>query len=77
MAEPLDFLPARRLPLFYLGAAHLSLLAACLAAALDPRGVAGFYYGPKVVAIGISELRSAWLTTARRNETPLATAVRM
>ena len=32
---------------------------------------------PKVVAIGISELRSAWPTTACRKETPLATAVRM
>ena len=34
-------------------------------------------FWPKVVAIGISELRSAWPITACRKETPFATAVRM
>jgi hypothetical protein len=37
-------LPARLLPLLYLGTAHVSLALACLFAALWPEAVAGFFY---------------------------------
>jgi len=37
-------LPARTLPLLYLGSAHVSLGLACLFAACWPRAVAGFFY---------------------------------
>jgi len=41
---PPEKLPARGLPLLYLGTAHVSLALACLFAALWPRAVAGFFY---------------------------------
>lgn len=44
-------LPPRWLPLLYFGFAHLCLAAAFAAVALDPRGVAGFWYHPKMVAV--------------------------
>jgi hypothetical protein len=49
--SPLDFLPARWVPLLYLGFAHLSLGTAFAVIAADPRGVAGFYYHPRLVAV--------------------------
>lgn len=49
--KPLDFLPARWIPLLYLGLAHASLAAAFAVVAVDPGGVAGFYYHPRLVAV--------------------------
>jgi hypothetical protein len=49
--SPLDFLPARWVPLLYLGFAHASLAAAFAVIAFDPRAVAGFYYHPRLVAV--------------------------
>jgi hypothetical protein len=37
-------LPARRLPLLYIGTAHVSLGVACLVAAWWPQSIAGFFY---------------------------------
>jgi hypothetical protein len=41
-------LPSRLLPIFYSGAAHAAFPLACLAVALDPRGVSGFFYHARV-----------------------------
>ncbi len=43
-------LPPRRLPLFYFGFAHLCLGSAFAAAALDPAGLAGFFYHPRMIS---------------------------
>src|SRR6476660_5745918 len=48
---PLEFLPARFPPLLYFGFAHACLAAAFAATALDPRGVAGFFYHPRMLAV--------------------------
>ena len=48
--SPLDFLPARWMPLLYIGFAHLSLITAFTIVAVDPRGVGGFFYHPRLVA---------------------------
>lgn len=48
---PLEFLPARFPPLLYLGFAHACLAAAFAATALDPRGVGGFFYHPRMLAV--------------------------
>jgi hypothetical protein len=44
-------MPARWLPLLYLGFAHACLAAALAVAALDPRGVSGFFYHPRMLAV--------------------------
>jgi hypothetical protein len=44
-------MPARWPPLLYLGFAHLCLAAAFAAVALDPRGVSGFFYHPRMLAV--------------------------
>jgi len=49
--KPQDFLPARWIPLLYLGLAHASLAVALAVVAVDPGGVAGFYYHPRLVAV--------------------------
>jgi hypothetical protein len=54
MAEPTDpltLVPARRTPLLYLGFAHACLFAALLTLALDPAGLGGFYYHPRLIAL--------------------------
>ena len=43
--------PARTLPLLYLGTAHAALALACLAAALWPHSVAGFFYHPWLIGV--------------------------
>ena len=48
---PLDFLPSRLPPLLYLGFAHLCLAAAFALVALDPAGLGGFYYHPRLIAV--------------------------
>ncbi|HKI01119.1 MAG TPA: hypothetical protein VKK31_03995 [Thermoanaerobaculia bacterium] len=55
--------PPRRLPLLYFGFAHLCLAAAFAAVALDPRGVAGFFYHPRMVAI-VHLVTLGWITAS-------------
>lgn len=56
-------LPPRRLPLLYFGFAHLCLAAAFAIVALDPRGVGGFYYHPKMVAV-VHLVTLGWITAS-------------
>jgi hypothetical protein len=44
-------MPARRAPLIYLAFAHACLVTALAALALDPRGLGGFYYHPRLIAL--------------------------
>ena len=60
--------PERRLPpwwlsLLYFGFAHLCLASAFAAVALDPRGVAGFWYHPKMVAV-VHLVTLGWITAS-------------
>ncbi|HSB60560.1 MAG TPA: hypothetical protein VLI67_02500, partial [Vicinamibacteria bacterium] len=48
---PLEFLPSRLPPLLYFGFAHACLAAAFAAAAVDPRGIGGFFYHPRMLAV--------------------------
>jgi len=54
-------LPARRLPLLYLGTAHASLAFACLLVALRPQSAAGFFYHSWMVAI-VHLVTLGWIT---------------
>jgi hypothetical protein len=54
-------IPARRLPLLYLGTAHVAFASACLLAALWPRAVAGFFYHSWMVAI-VHLVTLGWIT---------------
>jgi hypothetical protein len=56
-----DRLPARLIPLLYLGAAHLSLALAASLAGLWPRAVAGFFYHSWMVAI-VHLVTLGWIT---------------
>lgn len=56
-------LPPRWLPLFYFGFAHLCLAAAFAGVALDPRGVAGFFYHPRMVAV-VHLVTLGWITSS-------------
>lgn len=44
-------MPARWPPLLYLGFAHLGLAGAFAVAAVDPRGLGGFFYHPRMLAV--------------------------
>ncbi|HSK77850.1 MAG TPA: hypothetical protein VLQ45_15465 [Thermoanaerobaculia bacterium] len=56
-------LPPRWLPLLYFSFAHLCLAAAFAAVALDPRGVAGFFYHPRMVAV-VHLVTLGWITSS-------------
>lgn len=56
-------LPPRLLPLLYLGFAHVALATAFAAVALDPRGVAGFFYHPRMLAI-VHLVTPGWITAS-------------
>jgi hypothetical protein len=56
-----DRLPARTLPLLYLGSAHLSLALAFLCAAWWPRSVAGFFYHSWLVGL-VHLVTLGWIT---------------
>ena len=47
----LALVPPTRLPLCYIGFAHLSLLVALTAVAVDPRAVSGFFYHPRMLGV--------------------------
>jgi hypothetical protein len=59
----MDRLPPRLLPLLYLGFAHAALAVAFAAIAVDPRGVAGFFYHPRMLAI-VHLVTLGWITAA-------------
>jgi hypothetical protein len=59
----MDRLPPRVLPLLYLGFAHAALAVAFAAIAVDPRGVAGFFYHPRMLAI-VHLVTLGWITAS-------------
>jgi len=61
MVEPSERLPPRTLPVVYVAAAHLSLVAAFLAIALEPSRFMGFYYHPKMLAV-VHLVTLGWIT---------------
>ena len=54
-------LPDRWLPVLYFSFAHASLAAAFALTLWDPRGVAGFYYHPKLIA-GVHLVTLGWIS---------------
>ncbi len=56
-------LPPRVLPVLYFAAAHLALALAFTAVALDPRGVAGFFYHSRMLAI-VHLVTLGWITSS-------------
>jgi hypothetical protein len=60
-AAALALVPPTWLPLCYVAFAHLSLLAALAAVAVDPRGVSGFFYHPRMLAV-VHLVTLGWIT---------------
>jgi hypothetical protein len=56
-------LPARWPPLLYFGFAHLCLAAALAVAALDPHGVGGFFYHPRMLAV-VHLVTLGWISSS-------------
>jgi hypothetical protein len=56
-------LPSRPWPLVYFAFAHLCLLWAALTLAWDPRGVAGFFYHPRMLAV-VHLLTLGWISSS-------------
>jgi hypothetical protein len=56
-------LPPRVLPTLYFGTAHLALAVAFGAVAADPRGVSGFFYHPRMLAI-VHLVTLGWITAS-------------
>ena len=63
LAERRAQLPLRPFPLLYFGWAHLCLLTAALILLLDPRGVAGFFYHPKMLAV-VHLVTLGWISSS-------------
>lgn len=61
--HPRTALPPQQLPLLYFGFAHLCLLVAFGIVALDPRGVAGFYYHDRMLAV-VHLITLGWITSS-------------
>ena len=59
----LALLPPIRLPLWYFGIAHLSLMVALAVVMVDPRGVSGFYYHPRMLGV-VHLITLGWITGA-------------
>jgi hypothetical protein len=60
---PRSQLPPRLLPVLYFGAAHAALALAFAAVALDPRGVSGFFYHARMLAI-VHLVTLGWITAS-------------
>jgi hypothetical protein len=60
---PRTQLPPRLLPVLYFGVAHVAFALACLAVALDPRGVSGFFYHSRMLAI-VHLVTLGWITAS-------------
>lgn len=58
-----DRLPSRGLPVAYFGFAHLCLIVALTAVILDPRGVAGFFYHDRMLAI-VHLITLGWISSS-------------
>jgi len=56
-------LPPRLLPVLYFGVAHIAMALAFAAVAADPRGVAGFFYHARMVAI-VHLVTLGWITAS-------------
>jgi hypothetical protein len=56
-------LPPRILPVLYFASAHLALALAFAAVAIDPRGVAGFFYHARMLAI-VHLVTLGWITSS-------------
>jgi hypothetical protein len=56
-------LPPRLLPVLYFGIAHVALALACLEVTLDPRGVSGFFYHSRMLAI-VHLVTLGWITAS-------------
>lgn len=56
-------LPPRLLPVLYFAAAHVALAAAFAAVAIDPRGVAGFFYHARMLAV-VHLVTLGWITAS-------------
>jgi len=54
-------LPPRLLPVLYFGVAHMALALAFAAVALDPRGVSGFFYHPRMLGV-VHLVTLGWIT---------------
>jgi hypothetical protein len=62
-ADPRAQLPPRLLPVLYFGAAHVALALAFGAVAVDPRGVSGFFYHPRMLGI-VHLVTLGWITAS-------------
>jgi hypothetical protein len=62
-AGPRTPLPPRLLPVLYVAVAHVALALACAAVAADPRGVAGFFYHSRMLAI-VHLVTLGWITAS-------------
>jgi hypothetical protein len=60
---PRTHLPPRLLPVLYFGAAHVALVFAFGAVALDPRGVSGFFYHARMLGI-VHLVTLGWITAS-------------
>ena len=60
---PRSQLPPHLLPVLYFGVAHVALALACLAVALDPRGVSGFFYHSRMLAV-VHLVTLGWITAS-------------
>jgi hypothetical protein len=60
---PRTQLPPRLRPILYFGVAHVAFALACLAVALDPRGVSGFFYHSRMLAI-VHLVTPGWITNS-------------
>jgi hypothetical protein len=61
VSPPRPLIPPRLLPILYLAVAHGALLLAFTAVARDPRGVAGFFYHPRMLGI-VHLVTLGWIT---------------
>ena len=62
-AAAVALVPPTRLPLLYVAFAHVSLLAALMVVAVDPRGVSGFFYHPRMLAV-VHLITLGWISSS-------------
>src|SRR5512138_2225171 len=63
MSAPRTQLPPRLLPVMYFAVAHVALLVAFGAIAVDPRGTAGFFYHARMLGI-VHLVTLGWITAS-------------
>jgi hypothetical protein len=62
-ATPHDQLPPRLLPILYIGVGHFALALAFGAVTVDPRGVSGFFYHSRMLAV-VHLVTLGWITSS-------------